>query len=1471
MPEVSDPDILQQLNGGSSGEVTDPDLLRQLNGGGDEDEPSPVGSFAREGAHSLGAGIGAGLGMVGGAALGTLAAPVTGGLSVPAGAIAGGAAGGMAGQAMEDWALNKLGLAQGTGQLSNIQRQKDIETNPLSSFSGGLAGSIGAGFGVGAGARVGARAIGAGIQGLLEGGQEAYRGEDLDPAKIGLAAGAGALFAKPRGWVTNLEGRLGNAAAGSTEAPVRPPDAKPDLPVQEPEFSGEATVSAEAQTAEDKAEVEATGSGKKSAPSTTSISQGTATEQPPITDKYAGQPKGQGAMLENEALGGPNGLKDALKSARGEATQPNTLLSTNAIHPDIAATFESEPKQSPGHAQPLPQRGAQTSVTINGRNATAAGPDPQQTAQMAIQAAKEDAGLLPPVNPPPDTAGLAPPQGQPHPAEAFFGAVRQAAGKPEFAQAIKDAHPDLTGPQLSLVMRAIQQAERRPIIETPMPSGANSARDLNGPVFVNNGTPPELWAPVAIHETVEGALEKVFGKVYDNAHPVAQTAERLAVEAAGGNWGEYQKAWKEPLARAAALPRDTVLPKVPLASDPFADIGHYHVPSPDEGVAQGPETTAQPEHIETGLAPKEPDTGIPSFLKRNPDNTLANKGRVLDKNSPEFKAAAEAALQSETGRAPIVPKETPAAEEGPKGTIDNGGLMAMKRSEMPKESLDDATERVKEAISKKAGFPPATEEAIKKSKASTAADDLKAGIAPQRTRDTVEGWLKDNPVTRLFSPTSMGEGAKAAAGIIREANGINARQIAIASNRMEPMRALVNALPEQARVDFMKAVDTGKKVDYLPQLQPLAETMRSTFATIKTELQNLHGLEKQEFVENFFPHMFKRDTADDAIAADTFAKSWFSKQGSTASLHHRKFPTLQDGLNAGLKLASTDPVDVTMRYMGSMRNFIEAKNILQAGKDQGFIKTFKNSRMGASGNPEGDKIPFGYVALKGRGSTGPEGSLYAPADFAEIYNNYLDQGFHSTETGARLYNALQNTSNAVTALELGFSGYHAFTMAKEAIIHQVAEGLSRAMSGDVAGGLAKIGKAPAAPYTLAKAGADPLKAYLDPGANVSPELRKTVDLITRSGGRMQGFRQDPTYKFSEMGSFFTAWKRGALAQQLADAKDRIQTEWTGRANTLGGVANTGLQTGKELFRTVGRAMQTVAQPTFEHYIPALKNGAFTETLGEWLRNNPDATDAEQVAMARKIGDSVDNRFGEMVQSNIFWKAQLKQSMQLAMRSYSWNLGTVREIGGGAASLASSNPLKRLNMKSNDYDPRAAYVVAMPIVVAAASSVYQFLKTGEMPKDTTDLLAGRTGGKTQSGTPERAMLPGYEKDVYGWFHDPKQEAINKIATAPRLVWETLANKDYAGHDIADPRDPLAKRLKDYGAHVYNSLGPISLKQMTQGEKKGSNITFPERATAIRPAPPWLQEPERIQHGADAAAKREMAAKKKFEQHQQNLYK
>ena len=136
--------------------------------------------------------------------------------------------------------------------------------------------------------------------------------------------------------------------------------------------------------------------------------------------------------------------------------------------------------------------------------------------------------------------------------------------------------------------------------------------------------------------------------------------------------------------------------------------------------------------------------------------------------------------------------------------------------------------------------------------------------------------------------------------------------------------------------------------------------------------------------------------------------------------------------------------------------------------------------------------------------------------------------------------------------------------------------------------------------------------------------------------------------------------------------------------------------------------------------------------------------------------------------------------------------------------------------------------------------YQYLKAGKNPGDLKDLFVPQTGGTSIHGNPERAALPGYEKDVYGWLHNPTQEAVNKMATAPRLVWDVLSNSDYKGAVLTNPNFPLDKRMKDYAAHVLDAMNPISVRNVLRKTPPGSNISLPERMTAIRSAPTYLQD-------------------------------
>lgn len=714
-------------------------------------------------------------------------------------------------------------------------------------------------------------------------------------------------------------------------------------------------------------------------------------------------------------------------------------------------------------------------------------------------------------------------------------------------------------------------------------------------------------------------------------------------------------------------------------------------------------------------------------------------------------------------------------------------------------------------------------------------------------------------VQKILSPQSVSPIAEEAAGSIRRAGGYAARDTATTAAQMEPWHATVNALPDAERLAFINHVEGAKGTPLHPKIAPLADTLKTEFQKRRTKLEALPSTQQAAFIEDYFPHFWK-----DPKAAKTFAENYSGgagKQGSGASLKKRTMPTIADGIKAGLEPLTTDPIEAIMRYVSSMDRFIAATDVLDTAKANGTVKYIRPKTMGASGNPEGFKVPEGYAPLEGRGARDATGAqAYAPEDFARVYNNFISKGFHANVEAGKVYDAVQGASNAITSLELGLSGYHAFTMANEAIISDVARGLSNMVGGKPIKGVGQIVTAPAAFVRTAMRGHKAEQVYFGRSQG-TPDMRKVVDLQTQAGGRAVGKGHAADYRFSAMGSYWTAFKRGALKQEMRQSLQNI------KAQPLVGTA-------KEAGKFIGRVMETVAQPIFEKYIPKIKNGAFYDTMHDWLEANPGASHQEQIAMARKIWDSIDNRFGEMVQDNIFWNKTLKQTAQLGMRSYSWNLGTVREIGGGAIS-ALKDP-SRLSMKSPNYDPRVAYVVAMPIVVATANAVYQYLKSGKAPESVDDLVAGRTGGEAPGfggrGTvDERASLPGYQKDVLGWYNDWRKERDAKWATLPRMLYEGIwSGKDWKGQDIANPNGDVPQWLSDYFNWVTSSLGPISLRQLGQGEKIGSNITTPEQLMGIRPAPGYIQDPEGTERGMKRIGQKQWKTKQRTERRRQSQY-
>jgi hypothetical protein len=682
-------------------------------------------------------------------------------------------------------------------------------------------------------------------------------------------------------------------------------------------------------------------------------------------------------------------------------------------------------------------------------------------------------------------------------------------------------------------------------------------------------------------------------------------------------------------------------------------------------------------------------------------------------------------------------------------------------------------------------------------------------------------------LNRIFNPEKIGKGERAET-LIRNALGMAARDTETTKASFDEYYKAVNALSDNDKVALIGYIEGRTKGATIkdPALQPVADAIKTAVDTRKAKLQALPSTHQMAFVEDYYTHQWENPQA-----AQQFTKNWFAKQGTGKNLKKRSIPTIADGMAAGLTPKTLNPLETITDYVTNMDRFIAHNAIIDAGRAVKDVKYFRSPQVAQK---------LGLVPLDGRLATRrtPVGDMraYAPKDWARVYNNSIGKGWHQWETAGQIYDKLQTASNSLTALELGLSGFHLLTMVNEGTVASVANAVSQAASGvgaltrgelkasaKLLAGSAK--SAVTAPFALG------VKPYMGHKAQQvylgrqtgSALMRKTMDLLEAGGGRAVGRTHAADYKMTAANSYFTAFKRGEL---LASFK----------ADAAKGPL-------KFFARQVGRTLQSFAQPLFDVYIPKMKVGAFHENMSAWLAANPKATYPEQVQMAKKIWDSVDNRFGEVVQDNIFWHTMLKQTAQLGMRSYSWNLGTVREIGGGVKG-AVTKP-KGLGLKGQSYDPKTGYVVALPITVAITNAMYQYAMTGKLPESLDDLVAPRTGGQVPGlggrGTvEERAQLPGYQKDVFGWYNDWYQEMLNKRSSLISTIGEVAANRDWKNDPIVNPEHSAPEWMKEYFEYAEKFL-PISIRQGAQGEKKGSRLGL-QSYLGIRPSPAEFTDPK-----------------------------
>lgn len=698
-----------------------------------------------------------------------------------------------------------------------------------------------------------------------------------------------------------------------------------------------------------------------------------------------------------------------------------------------------------------------------------------------------------------------------------------------------------------------------------------------------------------------------------------------------------------------------------------------------------------------------------------------------------------------------------------------------------------------------------------------------ASAAATPTADILKGTVEDNRAAQpraldglkkaaqniqgIFAPETLSPEAGQAAGAIRQEIGRGTRASEQTKAALQQYQKQVNAFSPQDKLDLIDVIQSGKPVT--DEVDPLVSTIKKTFDDRRAKLEALPATEKMDFIENYYPQQWKNPEK-----ARQFAQQFGSKEGNKGFAKKRSIPTMADGIRAGLEPITTDPIDGTLRYVENVDRYIGINNVFDRAVDDGMVS------WRAPGNE-----PEGWQKVEGRQSQKFPGQYaYAPPGWAEVYNNFISKGFQG-RTGDLLSN-VRAASNAMTGFKLSLSGYHAAMTAQEAMTSGIADAIDKTVSGHPLQGIATALKAPAKPISGFRQGRKFQSAYLDEKPSGNPQLDKIVQLATDANFRVAGKgRVADEYRFSGAGSYLDAIKRGSLkAELMSDLKD-IQ------GNPIAKVIPT-------MAKQVGRALETISDPLFKYYIPAIKNSAFYDGMKTWLDANPDATNTEQVAYARKMSDIIDDRFGEMNHDNIFWKQTLKQASQLALLSYSYDLGTLRSFGGAAADVAKA-PVRALRGQKV-WTPKMSYAVATPLALGITSSVYQYLHTGKKPEDVRDLIAPQTGGvDVATGEPERAETPNYFKQLLGLAVNGRQELNNKLSPLVQLSEQLWSGKDWRGDPIAKSTDNDLQALWQYLQFIGEQYQPIS---MSNPAKAGSNISGAERAGGVTTAPMYLTDPQ-----------------------------
>jgi hypothetical protein len=540
-------------------------------------------------------------------------------------------------------------------------------------------------------------------------------------------------------------------------------------------------------------------------------------------------------------------------------------------------------------------------------------------------------------------------------------------------------------------------------------------------------------------------------------------------------------------------------------------------------------------------------------------------------------------------------------------------------------------------------------------------------------------------------------------------------------------------------------------------------------------------------------------------------------EGSRSALHEQYY-TLKSGMENGGVPFTTNLLDLTRLNHEDTMKLLTAHEMWNGIRDIGHRKFVKFGEQIPEGfRPLNDRIANKYFPPKEAGRWVVEDNV------GRLLENYLSRDYVRENP---LLKSVMGIKNVTTALELGFSAFHASFEAWESIASQVGLGMRKAWNqGQIAAGLKDILGAPIAPYKLWRTGKDISRLFKNPEEFMAstggqkfmksfPEAKEMIGDLFWGGGSV---RMNEAYRINSINAF----------------KENLNSK-----NYIGAA-----------LRSIPALSQTMMKPLFENYIPALKRATFfREFANELQARQADLTIGKitRPELARNVWSFVENRFGEMSFDNLWWNRTMKSGLQMAVRSVTWKLGNIRSYGKAVTGQSSELMAAMREGRMPKLTQEMAWVWGLGAVTAAMAGIAQYAFTGKHPEGWKDLVYPQID--KQGG---RISLPTYMRDLFSATHAPVKYVTSSMAGWVGRFTDILNNKDFYGTQIHDPNENVIMQRVDDLIHLAPL--PFSIQSMQRMRQEGETASRQVMGfLGATKAPYWIERTDAEQKASELKA-------------------